>query len=194
MIMRRRSDGSQADLAFKIEGPIVRRRTELASRVELLYQEHYDGLYRYLLLSGSFPADADEFIQEAFFRLFRTLRSGKPIEKPRNWLLRVIHNIRADEARRSIRLVQFDAAGAAVQAQSETYPSATPETELLQQERFAHLRISLAKLTKRQYQYLLLRAEGLKLREIAEMFGVSLQSVAETCTRAIDQLGRLTHE
>jgi transcriptional regulator len=52
----------------------------------------------------------------------------------------------------------------------------------------------MAQLTERQTKFLLLRAEGLKLREIAEMYGLTVQSVAESCERAMDRLGRLTHE
>jgi transcriptional regulator len=48
----------------------------------------------------------------------------------------------------------------------------------------------MVQLTERQYQYLLLRTEGLKLREIADIFEVTVQSVAEVCTRAMDHLGR----
>jgi DNA-binding CsgD family transcriptional regulator len=52
----------------------------------------------------------------------------------------------------------------------------------------------LAGLTQRQFEYLLLRAEGLKLGEIAQMFEVTVQTVAESCARAIERLGRVTHE
>jgi DNA-binding CsgD family transcriptional regulator len=52
----------------------------------------------------------------------------------------------------------------------------------------------MARLTKRQYQYMLLRAEGMKLREIAELYGVAVASVAEACGRAMETLGRLSHE
>jgi DNA-directed RNA polymerase specialized sigma24 family protein len=72
-------------------------REETVELIKRLYDEHYDAVFRYLYLSGSTMSDADEFIQEAFLRLFETLRDGGQIEKPRNWLLRVAHNLRHDE-------------------------------------------------------------------------------------------------
>ena len=55
-------------------------------------------------------------------------------------------------------------------------------------------RAAFSRLTTRQCEYLNLRAEGLKLREIAELHGVTIQSVAETCARAIEALGKMTNE
>jgi RNA polymerase sigma factor (sigma-70 family) len=69
-----------------------------------------------------------------------------------------------------------------------------PEVETIRLEHYARLRRAMECLTERQYEYLLLRAEGLKLREIAEIEGVSVQSVAEVCARAMDRLARLSNE
>jgi RNA polymerase sigma-70 factor, ECF subfamily len=183
-------DGSQGDLSIEVEGFSVRSRKELADRVEQLYEEHYEGLYRYMVHIGRCPADADELVQEAFLRLFKNLRDGNKIEKPKSWLIGTLHRIWVDESRKSSRSVEYDAIHVDAWEGNAVDPGPTPEAELLQRERADQLRRAMAQLTERQYQYLLLRTEGLKLREIADIFEVTVQSVAEVCTRAMDHLGR----
>ena len=183
---------SASEISLEMARLTMANREETVELVKRLYDEHYDAVLRYLYLSGSTTGDADEFIQEAFLRLFETLRGGGQVEKPRNWLLRVAHNLRHDEHRAANRRDCFD---------EETLPlskvidfSPNPESRLVQQEQLEALRAAMAQLTERQTKFLLLRAEGLKLREIAEMYGLTVQSVAESCERAMDRLGRLTHE
>ena len=158
-----------------------------AACVELLYVEHFTAIYRYLVLSGSSPADADEIAQETFLRLFTWLSRGQRVEKPRPWLMSVAHNLRLGELQRAARNAEVD----------RQYPAdraPTPEQVVLQNERLRRLRAAMMQLTSRQRSYLHLRAEGLRLKEIAEMHGVTLQSVAEACSRAIQILGRLSNE
>jgi RNA polymerase sigma-70 factor (ECF subfamily) len=132
------------------------------------------------------------FIQEAFLRMFQALRDGSHIEKPRNWLLRVAHNLSCDERLDSARREGFDETK--LPPCHVIDPAPNPEKRLVQQEQLTALRSALAQLTERQGRFLLLRAEGLKLREIADMYGIAVQSVAESCERAMDRLGRLTHK
>jgi RNA polymerase sigma-70 factor (ECF subfamily) len=186
--------GPQGDLSIQLEGLGLRHREELADQIERLYQLHYGALFRYLVHTGRSPADADEFIQEAFLRLIQTLREGKRVEKPKNWLLGVLHHIGIDEVRRSNRHVEYDALPADARAGQPSDWESTPEGAVLRQERADRLTKALQQLTERQYRYLLLRTEGLKLREIAKIFGVTVQSVAEACARAVDHLGRSLHE
>jgi len=70
----------------------------------------------------------------------------------------------------------------------------SPEESVIHRERFDRLEKAMQALSERQHQYLLLRAEGLTFREIAEVHGVTIQSVAETCARAIERVGKLTNE
>lgn len=194
MSVRSEGDGLSEDLPFEMERAAMRTRKGLEDYIEELYEAQYNGLFRYLIHLGASPANADEFIQEAFLRLFQSVLKGNRIEKPRNWLLAVLHHISADESRRTFRQVKLDALDVERWEENNVDPAPSPEAELIHREQAHRLRKSMAQLTERQYQYLLMRTEGLKLREIAEIFGVTVQSVAEICTRAIDRIGRLMHE
>lgn len=184
-----------ADLAWDRGSVALRMEGEdLAQLLEQLYQEHYDGLYRHMRLCGCQPADSDEFLQEAFFRLFRFLKDGNKVEKPRLWLLRVLHNLKADQGREDQRKagISDTELGSEFAAAVDTAPD--PELAVLKRERYRQIQDALSGLTERQYQYLLLRVQGLKLREIAEIHGVTVQSVAKACARAIEHLGRISDE
>ena len=186
--------GPLGELSIRLQGRTAPNPEDLADRVERLYEQYYDALYRYLLHTGRCPADADEFIQEAFLRLIQSLQNGKRIEKPKSWLLGVLHHINVDELRRSNRHVEYDGLAAEARVDQPCSWESTPEGSVLRQERTDRLTKAMRQLTERQYQYLLLRTDGLKFKEIAEIFGVTVQSVAEACARAIDHLGRSLHE
>jgi RNA polymerase sigma-70 factor (ECF subfamily) len=162
--------------------------------VARIYALHATSLHRYLLLSGCQPADADELLQEAFLRLFRALRQGEQLENPKAWLIRVLQNLRTDKARKES--VYSYAAPEEFSGMTPAWAGhrPSPEEALIDQERFDRLHEAMRSLSERQYQYLLLRSEGLTFREIAELHSVAIQSVAETCARAIERLGILTHE
>jgi len=177
----------QGQLSLHEEGVSLGGREQLVDRVQRLYDDHSEGLVRYLLHLGRTPEQADDFLQEAFLRMLEALQRGKRIEKPKSWLFAVLHHIQVDEARRNRRTVALDDTPIRSSAFS-------PEEDMLQDQRARRLESAMTRLTARQYQYLILRTEGLKLREIAEIFGVTVQSVAEACTRGIEHLGRAMHD
>jgi RNA polymerase sigma-70 factor (ECF subfamily) len=166
-------------------------RTAAAGEIEKLYAEHYEAIYRYLVLTGSTPFDADEFSQEAFLRLLEYLQEGNRVARPKSWLFRVLRNIRVDEGRRTARQVTVEADSLDNRLATGIEVPRNPEAELLNKERYRHLEAAIEQLTDRQYKYLLLRAQGLKLREIAAMYGVAPQAVADACARATSKLGAL---
>lgn len=166
----------------------------IARHLGRLYEEHHGGLYRHLVLSGSTSTEAEDLIQEGFLRLFRYLSAGNQVDKPYSWLISVVHNLRIDELRKRKREFELDRPEfeGLVQQLRTSLPDA--ETQVIQRERHARVRKAVEKLAPRQYQYLLLRAEGLKLREIAEMFHVTVQTVSESCAKAMLELGSVADE
>ena len=167
---------------------------QLAEYVSGLYEVHYDGFYRHLMLSGSTASEADDLIQEAFLRLFSHLRSGGELDKPRAWLLRVLHNLRVDTIRKRKREFELDRPEFENLAEQLSTEEPDAEARVIAREEHARIQAAIRGLAPRQYQYLLLRAEGLKLREIADMFQVTVQTVSESCAKAMLELGRVRNE
>jgi RNA polymerase sigma-70 factor (ECF subfamily) len=166
----------------------------LAAYVSGLYEEHHGSLLRHLILSGSSAPEAEDLIQEGFLRLFRHLGSGQKVDNPRSWLLRVLHNLRIDEFRKHKREFALDRPEFECMVAQMRTKGPDAEAQVIAQEQQARVQKAIGKLAPRQYQYLLLRAEGLKLREIAEMFRVTVQTVSESCAKAMLELGRLGDE
>lgn len=116
------------------------------------------------------------------------------MDQPKSWLMRVVHNIRVDRYRKQKREIGFEGPQV-VQAVDRLFAhEPDPETRLLTLERHRRVKASFRSLSPQQSQYLLLRAEGMKLREIAEMFGVTVQTVSESCAKAMLKFGKVSDE
>ncbi len=72
----------------------------------------------------------------------------------------------------------FDAASSA----------ASPEQAVLAQEKFRRLDTAVRSLNPQERECLMLRAEGLRYREIGEVLGVPTSTVADTVERAVKKL------
>lgn len=186
MIAKPTSIRGLSELALEYSGQAA-SANEPAALIEALYVEHFSAIYRYLIFTGSNAADADEIVQEAFLRLFQALRNGQKIERPKQWLVAVAHNFRLSQVEKTARTAEAD-------VRYQIGESPTQEETLIQEERLLRVKSAMARLTSRQQTYLHLRAEGLRLKEIAEIHGVTIQSVAEACARAIQTLGVLSNE
>jgi len=152
------------------------------------FDRFHDPLMRYLLSFQSGVQDAEDIIQETFFALFKHLRAGKPRINVRGWIFRVAHNLGLK--RRGINQRMHQISGSDEQdAQFGLHPGLNPEEELLDIQERRRLIAIVQALPDRDRQCLVLRAEGLRYREIAEILGVSLGTVAATLERSFKRLG-----
>ena len=149
-----------------------------------LFQELRQPLLRYLAGLGLSPDEAQDVVQDAFLSLHNHLSAGGSQANIRSWLFRVAHN-RALNSRMSYsrRMGEpldpvFDTASADV----------TPEQAVLAREKLQRLADAVRSLAARERQCLMLRAEGLRYREIGEVLGIATSTVADTVERAIKKL------
>jgi RNA polymerase sigma-70 factor (ECF subfamily) len=70
---------------------------------------------------------------------------------------------------------------------------ATPERALLEKEKFQQLGKAIRLLTASERECLLLRAAGLRYREIGEVLGIATSTVSDTVDRAIKKLAEKCH-
>ena len=149
--------------------------------------ELYDGLRpslrAYLSSRGLTKEHAEDVIQEVFLRLLRHLVARGPDENQRGWLFRVAHNLSMD-FHRSERQRSGDGDGPPMRRERAD-PSPDPEQKVILGERRRRFREAFAQLTPKQRNCLLLRAQGLRYREIAVVMGVSVQRVGELMHRAV---------
>lgn len=162
----------------------------LRQQVERHFAEHREHLYFYLLACGASSVDADDLTQDSFIRLYKHLRSGNRVERLKPWLFKVARNLLLDRRKKSQHEAPADGGLWNVWAETIVDPAADPGRAALGAERQALIERAFQALTPLQVQYLHLRADGLRHREIAEIYSVAVSTVAGTIRRAVERLGK----
>jgi RNA polymerase sigma-70 factor, ECF subfamily len=144
-------------------------------------------LYRYLRSLGLPVEAAEDVLQETFLRLARHLKAGGKVDNLRSWVFQVAHNLSMDVHRASRR----DRSEPSVErhlSEELIDPTADPEQIYLEKEKVKGLREAMSRLTPKQHSSLLLRAEGLRYRDIASVLGVSEQRAIHLVKRGLLRL------
>jgi RNA polymerase sigma-70 factor (ECF subfamily) len=164
--------------------PLSRFRTS-DREATTLFRELRKPLLRYLVCLGLSSDEAQDVVQDAFLSLYRHLSAGGSKENIRSWLFRVAHNQARNrqtsyDRRFSARL---EDAGA-----DRVLDKTTPERVLLEKEKFERLKNAIRMLATAERDCLLLRASGLRYREIGEALGIATSTVADIVDRAVKKL------
>jgi RNA polymerase sigma-70 factor, ECF subfamily len=161
-----------------------------ASRAALLEQdvvELFDALrnpvLRYLMGFGLAVVDCEEIVQETFLALFLHLQQGRSRRNLRSWLFRVAHNLGLKKLQRSRR------ESTSVESwESAIDPAPNPEAQFSDGQLQRKLRAVFDALPEQSRRCLLLRAEGLRYREIAEVLDMSLGAVSLSLSRSFARM------
>lgn len=149
-----------------------------------LYRDLRNPLLRYLVCLGLSADEAQDVVQDAFLTLHKHLVSGGSQENIRSWLFRVAHNAARNRQQSYDR--RF---GDQLDPELESIADeATPEQVVLEKEKQRRLGQAIQLLTECERECLLLRAGGLRYREIGEVLGIATSTVADTVDRAIRKL------
>lgn len=144
--------------------------------VDVLFQQLYPALYRYLHRLTGDPDAAEDVAQESFVRL---LRQSLPEEEARPWLFTVATNLVRDRARKRQRHLRL----------SEAVPAPTPrerpDVSTERADAIRRVREALGEVPERDRTLLLMREEGFKYDEIARVVGVAPGSVGTLLARAL---------
>jgi RNA polymerase sigma-70 factor (ECF subfamily) len=150
----------------------------------ILFGELRKPLLRYLACLGLSSDEAQDVAQDAFLSLHRHLSAGGSQENIRGWLFRVAHN----QARNHQASYHRRFGDPLEPAAGLLLNEATPERALLEKEKFQRLGAAIRTLANSERECLLLRASGLRYREIGEVLGIATSTVADTVDRAIRKL------
>ncbi|PWT80708.1 MAG: hypothetical protein C5B57_11790 [Blastocatellia bacterium] len=172
--------------------PVVLPLTDFGSggcQATRIYRELRHPLLRYVIGLGLDRDDAQDVVQEVFLRLHQHLGAGGSDANLRSWLFRVAHNLARNQQQRYDRRCE-----APLNPESdEVATTATPESLVLKKEQFQQLRSGIQQLTACERECLLLRAEGLRYREIGEVLGLPTSTVGDTVDRAVKKLAEHCH-
>lgn len=152
-----------------------------------LYDHLRPSLHSYLCSLGLRYDHSEDVIQETFLRLLRHVVEEGGGENLRAWIFRVAHNLSMDFHRSEKRWFRGDDTERPV-LRDRADPAPNPEQKIILDERMRRFEDAFAQLTPKQRHCVLLRAEGLRYREIALVLRVSVQRVGELMQRAISLL------
>jgi len=162
----------------------------LESEIVALFDELHHRLLRYVLSFGLAAADGEEIIQEAFLALVKHIQQGRSRRNLRGWLFRVAHNQSLKRLAGNVR--RYDAADSSSNdTDIHPDPSLNPEEQATFNQRQTRLLAAMEALPPQDQSCLRLRAEGLRYREISDVLGISLGSVAASLARSLERLGRV---
>src|SRR2546426_23374 len=143
---------------------------------EILYRRYVTDVYHYALALLRNPDDAEDVTQTTFLNAYRAWQRGEEIEKPRNWLIKIAHNVARTRYARSSRRVKE------VPLDDHLEQLAVPEEERPNIEGVLR---ALGRLPFNQRAALVMRElEGRSYVEIADTIGVSVSAVETLIFRA----------
>jgi RNA polymerase sigma-70 factor (ECF subfamily) len=164
------------------------RFAELEAEIVALYDQMRGRILRYVLSFELSAADAEEVVQEVFLALYQHLSRGKSRDGLCGWLFRVAHNLSL-KRRTVISRRPASPMTRVVEAESLVAdPHPNPEDQLAFRQRQDRLRSVVDALPEMDRECLYLRSEGLRYREIADVLGISLGSVANSLAKSLSRL------
>jgi RNA polymerase sigma-70 factor (ECF subfamily) len=173
---------------FPLNLPLPRFATDSCEATSL-YRELRKPLLRYLAGLGLSTDEAQDMVQDAFLSLHKHLAGGGSQDNIRSWVFRVAHN-RA----RNFQQGYAHRMGEPLDPVFDTASrEASPEQAVLAKEKFLRLDEAIRSLAAQERACLMLRAEGLRYREIGEVLGVPTSTVADTVERAVKKLAEKCH-
>jgi RNA polymerase sigma-70 factor, ECF subfamily len=167
----------------------VRQVSKVEQDVLELFDALQEKLFRYLTNSMLAAPDAEEIIQETFLALFQHLRRGGSRDNLRGWLFRVAHNLALKRRYHDRR--GFQNLGSSLPPEVLVPdPGLNPEDQFAARQMHARLIAVVRALPEQDRQCLILRAEGLRYRDIAEVLNMSLGSVSISLGRSLARISR----
>jgi RNA polymerase sigma factor (sigma-70 family) len=150
---------------------------------DALFREHYPRVVAMLARLTGDRGQAEEIASDAFCKLSaRGSAQEHGDERHTPWLYRVATNAGLDALRRNARRRQHEQAAHVERLRSAT--AACALEQILSEERRARVQAVLAEMKPRDAQLLVLRADGLAYRELAESLGVQASSIGTLLARA----------
>lgn len=152
-----------------------------AWETEELFAENRDGLMRYLRHHLDDVSAAEDIAQESFIRYFQARGRGEEISQARAWLFRVAHNLVVDHGRKKRPDLLDEESWLKMESRTGPGPNGLDA-------RVEVSRLPWHRLTETELECLRLRSEGLKFREVGEVLGLSISTVASYIGRAVKKL------
>jgi RNA polymerase sigma-70 factor (ECF subfamily) len=190
------SEAVENTIAAAMSDGLVRTSPECApsaleAEVLDLFDRLRERLLGYLLrFSALSTEDAEDVVQEAFLALYQHLQRGRSRENLPGWLFRVVHNLGLRRAQGSRRDALRTVLLAEATEEAAVDAALDPESAAAQGQTTRRLEAVVQALPEQDQRCLMLRAEGLRYREIAKVLDMSLGAVAKSLERSLARMLR----
>lgn len=145
-----------------------------------LYENTHKSVYGFALSITKNSYDAEDVLQETFVTIYQKALSYQPQKKPMAWVFTIAKNHALTKIRQQSKLCELN---------TETVFSQVDFKSIENAEARMTLACALNVLNDRERQIVLLHAHGgLKNREIAQILGISINTVLSAYNRAIKKL------
>src|SRR5579863_6776250 len=156
-------------------------------RLGVLFERYHRALFRYFVSMNGDREQAEDLVQEVFFRMLRYRTSYDPAQSFTAWMYQIARNAGVDQLRkrRVAEVVDID---------SFTLASASPgpEESVSRGQDLALLRRAMDQLPEDKREILVLsRFQGMKHEDIAEVLGCEVGTVKVRVYRAIRALEQI---
>jgi RNA polymerase sigma-70 factor (ECF subfamily) len=162
------------------------------ARLAVLFERHHRSLFRYFVSMHGSREQAEDLVQDVFFRMLRYRESYDPAQSFTAWMYQIARNAGVDQARkrRSGEVVEIDAC---VESHAELISAAPgPEESAAQVQNLALLRRAVEQLPAEKREILVLsRFQGMKYEDIAEVLGCEVGTVKVRVYRAVRALEQI---
>jgi len=161
------------------------------SAFEVLYELLAPRLYRFCLRLAPRRSDADDLLQDAFLRLHRSRATYLAGGNALHWAFAIARSASLDRLRYWRRRPENLGADADVADDGtlQAGDAARPDVELQANDLWLVVTRELAKMSeKNRAAYILLREEGLNVKEAATVLGTTADVVKQRAHRAYEQL------
>ena len=186
-------DNGGAEAVFLKDTAIYsKQNVTLEEKITLLFDSQSEAIFQFLaaVFGNTDSSEIEDATQEAFLRLYKTLKQGQHIENVRGWLFRVAHNAAIDRLRAQRFVSPVDEIKWDEIRDQMPDPALNPEQLTIKLEELTQLHEAVKRLSLQERQCLHLRAEGFRYREIAEILEIATPTVGEYLQRAMKKLMR----
>jgi len=162
------------------------------SQLAILFERHHQALFRYFVSMNSAREQAEDLVQDVFFRMLRYRESYDPAQSFTAWMYQIARNAGVDQVRkrRPAEVVDIDAV---LERRTELVSALPgPEENASHHQDLALLRRAMGQLPDDKREILVLsRFQGMKYEDIAEVLGCEVGTVKVRVYRAIRALEQI---
>lgn len=161
---------------------------EDAHAFEFIFNTFYDKLYRVAYYYMSSDENAEDAVSEVFYKLWNNRKKLNKIENLENYLFFMIRNQCLSTLRAGKKITYTDQQDTLKQQITTT----NPENSLISEEFIRYLSEHISSLPPRcRIIFIMVKEDGLKYKEVAEILNISIKTVENQMTKAIGYLRKI---